>query len=251
LDWDRAAVEYLLIQKIAKLPAEYLMAPGSAQPIDRWLRSHWIYNEKRGRDENLIDYLLRHTRLIPRDVITMGNALCRLVLREKARGTGELSPRLIREAVSDCARGFGDSQLAQCAGEVAASMMPRHAVHRGFADAYLDNEEFVDWVCGQLRAAIRQVGVDRMTTEQVRELRAHGAEAFASHVDICTILWHSRLLGYATGSKECRFYSLVHASSFKLPDDREEYVLHPCLLDSVSGLKSIGRVPVHPYAWTE
>jgi hypothetical protein len=251
LDWDRAAVKYLLMQKIAKLPAEYLMAPEGAQPMDSWLGTHWIYNEKRHRDENMLDYLLRHTRMIPRDVITLGNALCRLVLREKHRGAGEMSPKLLREIVSNCARGFGDSQLAQCAGEISAAVMPRHAVHRGFSDAYLDNQEFVDWVCGELRALIRHIGVDRMTADHVAELRNRGSEVFEKHVDVATILWHSKLLGYATGRGECRFYSLVNASSFKLPDDRDEYVLHPCLLDSVSGLRSVGRVPVHPYAWTE
>lgn len=252
LEWDRAAIEFLLLQKVSRLDSEYLMCPRvQGNGLEAWLGTHWIYNEARGRDEALLDYLLRHTRLIPRDVITLGNALCELILREKREGRAEIRPALIRDVVSDCARGFGDSQIAQCAGEVVAGMMPRQAVSRGFAHAYLDNQEFVDHVADSLKAMIRRVGTDRLGPDIVGQLRNEGRTEFEQHIDVPSILWQARLLGFAPRPGQSTFYSLSSASSFSLPDGADEYLLHPCLLDSVQGLRSVGRDPVYPYSRTE
>jgi hypothetical protein len=48
------------------------------------------------------------------------------------------------------------------------------------------------------------------------------------------------------GDGEC-FYSLTEMDQFDVPLDRDVYVLHPCLLDTVSGLTSDRRRPVRPY----
>jgi hypothetical protein len=253
LDWNRPAIEHLLNRKLAQLAPDFFMAPSSASPprVDDWLGTRWIYNEKRGIDEDILDYVLRHTRLIPRDLVILGNSLCRLVAQEKLRGKDEIEPKLLRSTVARCARGFAESQLAQCSAEIAAATMPRNVAQQGGHESYLDNEEYVDWISGQLHNVIGGIGVDRFGWDELQLMRSSGRGVFGSQVDVATIMWQSGLLGYVTGDRQCAFYSLASASSFALPERREQYVLHPCCLDGIPDLQSVGPDPVRPYVWNE
>ena len=118
------------------------MAPGAADPIEAWLGSIWIHNESRGVDEELFHYLLRHTRLIPRDLVSLGNSLSQLVLQQKELGCTEIEPARLRAVVANAGRRFGDSQLAQCASQIAADMIPSRAMERGYGDYYLSNADY-------------------------------------------------------------------------------------------------------------
>jgi hypothetical protein len=214
--------------------------------MDAWLGAHWIYNEKRRLDEDLVDYILRHTRLIPRDVVTMGNALCMEVLRQKQAGRTEIPHRSIAEVVSSCAKRFGDAQLAQSAAHIAAGMMPRHAVGKNFSDGYLDNQEFVDELRKDVKKIIRSIGRDRFGRDELATLRSRGTEVFGGRNDLACVLWQGGLLGSVDRDRQSRFYSIAEMDDFDLPDDSEEYVFHPCILDSVQGMVGVGE-PVHPY----
>lgn len=79
LDWDENSIEYFLRQKIDGLLAQYLCRPHAADEMERWLGSSQIFNTRRRVKEDLMQYILRHTRLIPRDVVQLGNDLSRYV----------------------------------------------------------------------------------------------------------------------------------------------------------------------------
>ena len=49
--------------------------------MERWLGIRTIVNTACGETELLEDCLLRHTRLIPRDVVQLGNKLCDVIDR--------------------------------------------------------------------------------------------------------------------------------------------------------------------------
>jgi hypothetical protein len=247
LSWDRDSIEYLLMHKLERLPPGFLMhSTDLDNRMDAWLGTHWFYNEKRGVDENLVDYILRHTRLIPRDVVTMGNALCMEVLRQKQAGRSEIPPRSLAEVVSVCAKRFGDSQLAQSAAHIAAGMMPRNAVNKNFSDGYLDNQEFVDELKKDVKKIIRSVGRDRFGPDLLADMQAQRREAFGGRTNFVSVLWQSGLLGCVDRDQQSRFYSIAEMDEFEIPSESEQYVFHPCVLDSVRGLVGIGE-PVHPY----
>src|SRR2546430_10972820 len=63
-------------------------------------------------DAAIEDYLLSHTRLIPRDIISLGNELSEEVLRQKQAGHEGVPPAALQEVVQRCAKRFGASQLA-------------------------------------------------------------------------------------------------------------------------------------------
>src|SRR6202020_255178 len=115
LTWDRASLLYLLHQKLQRLPPSLLMR----SPVDSTATVHdWlgVNGDWPGPDgaEGIEDYLLSHTRLIPRDIISLGNELSEEVLRQKHDGSEGVPSAALQRVVQRCAKRFGDSQLAQC-----------------------------------------------------------------------------------------------------------------------------------------
>src|SRR5260370_42149718 len=78
-------------------------------------------------DGTIEDYLLSHTRLIPRDIISLGNELSEAVLRQKQAGRDGVPTAVLHEVIGRCAKRFGDSQLAQCANQISSDLMPKNA----------------------------------------------------------------------------------------------------------------------------
>jgi hypothetical protein len=197
-------------------------------------------------DEGVADYLLRHTRLIPRDVVSLGNALCQEILHQKSIGRSELPPQALRSVISKSARRFGNAQLAQCGNQIAADMMPGNAAVHRYSDVYTSSQEYARSLGQQLREIIGMIGVDRFGYKELMTLREAGNEVFDSHTDVPAVLWQNGLLGYTEAGVD-RFYSLHDIDDFEIPEDVEEYVFHPCMIDSVRALRSVGSRPVHPY----
>ena len=87
LTWDRGSLLYLLEQKLRRLPPSLLMRRATSGPptIHDWLGVDGDWPGPDG-DATIEDYLLGHTRLIPRDIISLGNELSEEVLRQKQAG---------------------------------------------------------------------------------------------------------------------------------------------------------------------
>jgi hypothetical protein len=248
LSWGRGSIEILLRHKLRWLPPQFQMAPGTSEdPLATWLGTTVIHNERRGIDEQAIDYLLRHTRLIPRDVVSLGNALSQEVLRHRAGGRERMPDDVLRRIVSQSANRFGNSQLAQCANQIAADMMPGNAALHGYSDAYVSSTEYAQSVQRELRDILGLVGTDRFSFKDLMTLRDAGNEMFDGHTDVPAVLWQNGLLGYAERPGVHRFYSLADIDEFDVPDDVEEYALHPVVIDAVRAVTSAGRQPIHPY----
>src|SRR6201986_1784532 len=92
LTWDRSSLLYLLEQKLRRLPPSLLMRrPDSGPPTIRdWLGGNAAWPGSDG-DGTVEDYLLSHSRLIPRDIISLGNELNEEVLRQKQPGNESMS----------------------------------------------------------------------------------------------------------------------------------------------------------------
>src|SRR5689334_7089319 len=70
LSWDRSALLFLLHDKVQRLPAEFRMRQVNGEATLRdWLGVATVTNEW-GTKERIEDYLIRHTRMIPRDVVS-------------------------------------------------------------------------------------------------------------------------------------------------------------------------------------
>jgi hypothetical protein len=246
LDWSQEAIEFLLRQKIERLTDDFLMAPSLPTGPLSWLGRTWVQNENRGVDEDVLEYIIRHTRLIPRDIISLGNDLCRAVAQQKALGRTEVPGEVIRRVVSLAAKRFGDSQLAQCASQIAADMMPHNAVRQGLADFYTSDQEYAKSLRQKLKEVIRAVGIDRFNVGDLHEMEELASEEFDGAVSTPSILWQSGLLGFVENGRY-NFYSVSDMNELEMPRHADEYVFHPCLIDAVPGLRSSGRQVVYPY----
>lgn len=229
LDWDYPAIRYFLHRKIRSLPQRYLMKPDATEPIEMWLGTTEIYNGKRGAAESLEHYLLRHTRLIPRDIVWLGNLLCDRVSQARHDGAAVLDDRAIWEVVDKAARGFADDQLRACANQIAADQVPEHGGPRGYADFYVGTSEYREGIVGELRQLISALGFDRVSEDTLKR----GIEDISptlQHEHVLDVLWQNGVLGYDTRVAGCsHFYSATEADDFNLPQGRLAYVFHPCL----------------------
>jgi class 3 adenylate cyclase len=251
LTWDRSSLLYLFQQKLRRLPPSLLMRhPASGEPtIGDWLG---VAGEWPGPDgaATIDNYLLSHTRLIPRDIISLGNELNEEVLRQKQAGGDSLPPTALQEVVRRCAKRFGDSQLAQCANQISADLMPRHAALHDYSELFTSTQAYISGVQEDVRSFARMIGVDRFPRADLEALQEVADLHFEKATNLASVLWQNGLLGYVDDVGQRRFYSMSDIEDFHFPPDVDEYVLHPCLVHAVGGIEhvppgSVGAVSTH------
>jgi hypothetical protein len=247
LTWDREALAVLLEHKLASLDESCFVGDLSdGKTINTWLGRVKIYNEARKVTEDVVDYILRHTRLIPRDLVSIGNAICTETRRRRVAGAVDISEERLREIVAQSARRFGDSQLAQCSNQIASDMMPGDAARHEFTQVYTGTQAYVKHISDDLRSMIKAVGVDRFGRSELSSLRALADEQWDANTDLPAVLWQNGLLGCVLPSGRSMFYGLGSSDQFTIPDGPETFVFHPCVIDSV-GIASLDDRPVFPY----
>jgi hypothetical protein len=241
LTWDRASLLYLLGQKLARLPPTLLMrrATDGAPTIRDWLgvNGHWPGPDG---DEAIEDYLLSHTRLIPRDIISLGNELSEEVLRTKQAGHEGLTPAALTAVVQRCAKRFGDSQLAQCANQVSSDLMPAGAALHDYSELFTSTQAYISGVQEDIRSFVRMIGVDRFSRGDLMALQEVADLHFEKATDLSSVLWQNGLLGYVDEAGRRRFYSMGDVEAFHFPPEVATYVLHPCLVHAVGGIRHVG-----------
>jgi hypothetical protein len=250
LNWNRSAISRLLQEKIRQLPPELLFdaQPTSGSTVGNWIGLNTIRNEVLGIDEDLETYLLRHTRLLPRDVVQLGNRLSRSILFAKASGARAVPMDIVRTVVSDLARTFGNEQLEICANQVLSSTIPvehRQKAHSTYYTADMEYQgEFVD----RIKEVIRLIGVDSFERERLDAIRGQVKAIMEVDTDVFSVLWQNRLLGFRDHrGGRCRevFFDEGFLDEFNLPRFPETFLFHPCLIDSV-GITSVVTRPIIP-----
>ena len=220
LTWDRGSLLYLLQQKLRRLPPSLLMRRAASGPptIRDWLgvNGHWPGPDG---DETIEDYLLSHTRLIPRDIISLGNELNEEVLRQKQAGHEGLPPAALQAVVQRCAKRFGDSQLAQCANQISSDLMPKNAALHDYSELFTSTQAYISGVQDDLRSFVRMIGVDRFSRADLEALQEVADLHFEQPTDLASVLWQNGLLGYVDEIGRRRFYSMGDIEEFHFPPD--------------------------------
>src|SRR5579864_3438719 len=239
LTWDRNSLLYLLQKKLQRLPPALLMRRVASGPptIGDWLgvNGHWPGPDGDGPIE---DYLLSHTRLIPRDIISLGNDLNEEVLRQKQAGQEGLPPVALQAVVQRCAKRFGDSQLAQCANQISSDLMPQGAALHDYSELFTSTQAYISGVQEKVRSFVRLIGVDRFSRGDLEALQEVADSHFEKATNLASVLWQNGLLGYVDEAGRRRFYSMGDVEQFHFPDVGT-YVLHPCLVHAVGGIRHV------------
>jgi class 3 adenylate cyclase len=240
LTWDRSSLLYLLQQKLRRLPPSLLMQrPATGPPTIRdWLGVNGTWPGPDG-DGAVEDYLLSHTRLIPRDIISLGNELNEEVLRQKHAGREGLPPTALQAVVQRCAKRFGDSQLAQCANQISSDLMPQNAALHDYSELFTSTQAYISGVHEDVRSFVRMIGVDRFPRADLEALQDVADLHFEKATNLASVLWQNGLLGYVDESGRRRFYSMGDVEEFHFPPDVDTYALHPCLVYAVGGIRRV------------
>jgi hypothetical protein len=240
LNWDRGSLLYLLGQKLQRLPPSLLMRRAATGPptIGDWLGVDGDWPGPDG-DGTIEDYLLSHTRMIPRDIITLGNELSEEVLRQKQAGRGGLPPEALAAVVQRCAKRFGDSQLAQCANQISSDLMPKNAALHNYSELFTSTQAYISGVQEDVRSFVRMIGVDRFSRADLVALQEVADLHFEKATDLASVLWQNSLLGYVDEDGRNRFYSMGDIEEFHFPPEVSTYVLHPCLVHAVGGIRHV------------
>lgn len=253
LAWGSNALRYFLRAKLAALDPKFLLFPAErdTNPIRAWLGLTRIKNLVRGLDEDVEDYLLRHTRMTPRDVVTLGNRLSALVDATRRSGGATLHPDQIREIISKAATEFGNEQLTICANQISADMMPTHAADQEFSEVFTSADAYAPAANTQLREFLRkEVCYDRFDAEWLESAAEVASTWFDGRTDVFSVLWQNGLLGYGEGAPEdnhTRFYRIRDDSDeFLAPRGKDYYVIHSCLIDAAD-IEPVGSMPVLCY----
>jgi hypothetical protein len=194
-------------------------------------------------DETIEDYLLSHTRMIPRDIISLGNELNEEVLREKQAGYAGLSVEALQAVVQRCAKRFGDSQLAQCANQISSDLMPPNAALQEYSELFTSTQAYISGVQEEVRSFVQMMGVDRFSRADLLALQEVVDQHFDKTTNLAAVLWQNGLLGYVDQTGRRRFYSMSDVEQFHYPPDAATYVLHPCLVYAVGGIKHVQEDP--------
>jgi hypothetical protein len=249
LNWDYAAIKYFLHDKLDRLPDQYCcVLDRDVNTVSSWLGMKTVRNQVRGVDEAVEDYLIRHTRLLPRDIIMLGNLLCGGVSRVREQHTC-LTDTTVRALVHKAGRWFGDQQIAVCANQIASDTMTPDASKHGFSEIFTGETGYRRGIEADLRSYLAAFKHDRIDGSVRDDAMAAARRAFEGRTDVLTVLWQNGLLGYEErpGAETAVFYSLSDMDRFQFPAEAPIYVLHPCVLDAVSGVRGKGA-PVRAYA---
>jgi hypothetical protein len=248
LEWDYESIRYFLDQKVGRLDRSLLLSPRQSG-MTRWLGTDRIFNSARDVTEDATDYLLRHTRMIPRDVVVLGNAICEHTGQPRAHEQGRLTDDVLRRVVGQVARGLADEQIRICANQIAADQIPARGGHHGLTDYFIGSHEYSDGTASRLMALLAEVGRDRFDHDTVKRLAERGHEELDGYEHLVDVLWHNGVLGYDSpeeGADYAHFYTTTEADDFHLPADKVSYVLHPCIGHLVR-MQHVGPVPVRGF----
>ena len=234
LKWDKSSVRYFLEEKLRRLSGDYLMSgSGGSKSCAAWLGIDTIADSTIEPEQPIADYLLRHSRLLPRDIVILGNELAEEVKRAKGAGHSAVSRDAIVQRVADRAQFFAREQLMICSNQVASSMIPANAIQNG-ADAFYRDPAYPAFIADQLRSLLQSLEYDRVTLDNI--ITARGIindEIGVGGIDVMSVLWQNGLLGYVPTDRngaEPNFYTEDDLLQFVLPEHRDyEYVIHPCL----------------------
>jgi hypothetical protein len=247
LTWGKTEIERFLGVKLERLDKRYLAGdPVPHRTVSTWLGVEQVLNPKRGICEPPAQYLMRHTRLLPRDIVIIGNKLCAAISRATHEEEDFDLQDLIRREVHDAASVFGKEQIRICANEIVSSYMPRAAMSSAM-DAYVSNDAYTGEVAEVLKKIIRGIGVDRVAASTLDVARAEAKNDL--ECDLFSAMWRNDLIGFVDGPPSDQrhiFYNHDSLNSYELPAARE-YVFHPIVIDA-TGIASTGSQPVIPYS---
>lgn len=235
LNWNYESIKYFFETKIANLNNCYFINENNSKTLTNWLGINEIHNIRRGIIENLEDYILRHTRLLPRDIVIIGNSLAEIKMMVYEDPSKDVE-KLIRRKVARVAKIFGDELLQICANQIVNNEMPKGAARQEYSEIYTSVVEYSETYAENIKKILFHIGSDKFDVEKIKECENLAIKLLGEHNNLFNILWQNGAVGYyedsANGWEEV-FFAEEDFEDFLLPRDKKTYILRSCLVDAV------------------
>ena len=234
LKWDYSTIQYFFESKVRNLKECYFINEGEEKNIYNWLGIRSIYNNYRRIDEPIEQYILRHTRLLPRDIVIIGNSLAEI--KSMKVNSLELDiHNIIRSKVADCAKTFGNELLQICANQINNNEMPKGAANREYSEVYTSIKEYKESTTELMKDVLLHANSDKLSWEQILSLQEIEHSLLGENSKMFDILWQNGGIGYIeegpNGNVEIFFNE--EYPEFLLPKKKQVYVLRSCIIDAV------------------
>lgn len=232
LRWDHEMTLRFLKRKISSLDKQYLINPKKQGVCTNYFGYKLITSKNGYEDEKVLEYIIRHTMGMPRDVINIGN----LFYEERGRHKDIYKNQIpLRIAVRQAAKKIAKEQLS-----LATIMLISRWIYDGAVSdgtyVFLTDENTRNQREQQLKNLILDIGSDRFTRikmqNRLKQIKKFG---FEQGDDVFNILFLSGLLGYedkdANGQNIQIFFSGSRDSQYSLPMEKNNYFFHTSLTD--------------------
>jgi len=243
LVWTMESAKDFLRGKVAQLPDE-LFPPGATKDVQGLLGRVDMRRPARDACEDVEDYLVRHTRFAPRELIILGNELIARAGLLRCR-VSELPDLEIQRVATGVARLSARSAVALVANQIASDALPWTSARRDFVEAYTFEDEGLDGLIRELSSILLTARTERIRREDVLGLDEEAQRRFGSGVRLSDVLWRGQLLGAVAddGAGEV-FHAGISISPDELPD-ANEYVLNS-IISSLVGIVPDRLGPHYP-----
>ncbi len=234
LKWDYNTIKYFFESKIANLKDCYFIKENQEKVLFNWLGMDVLHNIYRDIDESLIQYILRHTRLLPRDIVIIGNSLAEIKRMVSDSPNIDIST-IIRKKVGESAKTFGNELLQICANQINNNEMPKDAANKEYSEVYTSIKEYKESTSQKIKEVLLQFNTDKLTWEQIVALEEKAQHVIGENCKLCDVLWQNGGLGYfeegPNGVNEVFFNQ--EYPEFLLPKNKSWYLLRSCIIDAV------------------
>ncbi len=248
LHWNPDTAKFLLIEKVKHLDDNIFIKKG-AKNIENWLGLKEINNTKRNVTELVSDYLVRHSRSIPRDIIILGNSISAKILEiRNSNNNFEYFESELKEIVHFYAKRFAQEQIQISANHLTANLMPSEAfklgIHKMYTSAYYGDQEYLNLsniFIEKIKEIILFIGKDRFNKSELIKAKDYAIKIFdvGSDLNIFDVLWQNGLLGFDIDDNYSEFFTEI-SNDFKLPIHPTNFVFHSILID-LYDLEAVGK----------
>lgn len=227
LSWNWKEMKKFFSFKIQNLDDGCFMLDEGEKDIGRWLSITDIEDIWTGARANIMDYILDHTRLLPRDLIEMGNALAEIKFYDDS---GTSIEDAVQQCVQDTARSFGNELASICANKLHRELMP--FISRGQGSYSSDQEYNASPRLVLLNLINEHLGKRMKWSDLERfETRLHDNMPDNTHF-VLNVLWQNGMIGYLhknSHGKMIEKYFDGDINGWEIPRKKNGYVLRTCV----------------------
>jgi len=242
LRWDQRLSKHFLDKKIETLNEKYFVSDAKSKNAESFFGLSKVRLKRQGGiEEDIRSYVVRHTRLLPRDIINIGNVFCE---EQNSQESIQHFEDAVKNTVSKVAKQIAKDQLKMASILICNSWIYNGAVEDGNLNFYT-NESMLKPINDNLCKLILHIGKDRFSKRAFSlTKRRKSSFGFGENDNPFNALFRAGLLGYIeldpNGNKQAIFFSESRNAQYNLPFHCDEYVFHPSLIDHL-GIQPTGE----------